>query len=156
MKSLVVYYSRTGNTGKIARELADALQSDIEEIKDTKKRSGILGWLRSVRDAMNGSLTVLEDPVNDPAGYDLIIIGTPIWASHVSSPVRTYIHQKQAKFNQVAFFSTAGGDNFTGPFNDMRELSGKSPVATLGVRGKEIKDGTYKSKVQEFIKALPI
>jgi hypothetical protein len=56
----------------------------------------------------------------------------------------------------VAFFCTAGGDNFTGTFNDMGKLSGKSPVATLGVRGKEIKNGTYGSKIEEFIKALPM
>lgn len=156
MKSLVVYYSRTGHTDKVARELADALESDVEEIIDTKKRSGILGWIRSVIDARNKSLTVLKDPINDPAEYDLLIIGTPIWASHVSTPVRTYINQNQAKLNDLAFFCTAGGENFTGTFNDMRELSGKSPVATLGVRGKEIKDGSYKSKIQEFIKALPM
>lgn len=156
MKYLVVYYSRTGHTHEVARELADALQGDVEEIKDTKKRSGILGWLLSGRDAMSGSLTVLEEPANDPEEYDLLVIGTPNWASHVSAPVRTYIHQNKAKFKDVAFFCTAGGDNFTGPFNDMQEISGKSPVATLGVRGKEIKDGSYKSKIQEFVKALRV
>jgi flavodoxin len=156
MKTLIVYYSRSGHTAKIAQELADALEGDIEEIIDTKNRSGILGWLRSGRDAMNQSLTILKDPVNDPADYDLLIIGTPIWASHVSTPVRTYIHQNQEKFNQLAFFCTAGGDNHSGTFNDMKELSGKSPVASLGVSGKEIKNGTYGSKIEGFIKALPM
>lgn len=91
MKSLVAYYTRTRHTQEVALELADVLQGDVEEIKDTKKRSGILGWLRSGRDAMNGSLTVLEEPANEPAEYDLLVIGTPNWASHVSTPVRTYI-----------------------------------------------------------------
>lgn len=77
MKTLLVYYSRSGHTAKIAQELADALECDIEEIIDTKNRSGIIGWLRSGRDAMNQSLTLLKDPVNDPADYDLLVIGTP-------------------------------------------------------------------------------
>ena len=154
MKSLVVYYSRTGHTAKIAQELANALECDIEEIIDTKKRSGILGWLRSGRDAGNQSLTVLKEPVNDPANYDLLIIGTPIWAGHVSTPVRTYIHQNMASFNNVAFFCTAGGDKFSGAFDDMRELSGIAPVATLGVRAKEINKKTYTDKIQEFTKAI--
>ncbi len=156
MKTLILYYSRSGHTAKIAQELADALEGDIEEIIDTKNRSGIIGWLRSGRDAMNKSLTLLKDPVNDPTEYDLIVIGTPNWAGHVSTPTRTYMHQNQAKFKEIAFFCTAGGDNFTGPFNEMKELNGKSPVATLGVRGKEIKDGIYESNLQEFIKALPM
>jgi flavodoxin len=154
MKSLVIYYSRTGHTAKIAQELADALECDIEEIIDTKKRSGVLGWLRSGRDAGNQSLTVLKDPIKDPANYDLVIIGTPLWAGHVSTPVRTYIHQNQAKFNNVAFFCTAGGNKFSGVFDDMGELSGIAPVATLGVRGKEIKKRTYIVKIEDFIKAI--
>lgn len=154
MKSLVVFYSRTGNTAKIAREIADGLNCDIEEIIDTKDRSGVLNYLTSSRDAMGKALTVLEDPTNDPAGYDLVIIGTPKWANHVSTPVRTYLNQNQEKFKELAFFCTVGGDDFTGPINDMIELSRKSPVATLGVRGKDFKNGTYHSRVEEFIKAI--
>jgi len=41
-------------------------------------------------------------------------------------------------------------------FNDMEELSGKSSIATLGVREKDLKDGSYKSKVTEFIKKIPL
>jgi flavodoxin len=43
MKTLVVYYSRTGTTRKVAEAIAGILRCDIEEVVDTKKRSGILG-----------------------------------------------------------------------------------------------------------------
>ncbi len=154
MKTLVVYYSRTGKTGMIAEEIANTLGCDIEEIIDTKSRSGILGWLRSGNDARNKSLTVLNDLVNDPADYDLVVIGTPVWAGHVSAPVRTYISQKQAYFNNVAFFCTAGGNNFAGVFMDMTDLAGTSPTGTLGISGKDIKSGTYQSKIQDFAKVI--
>jgi flavodoxin len=153
MKTLVVFYSRIGNTRKVAEELEKVLECDIEEIIDTKNRSGSLGYMRSGRDAMTQKLTVLQDITNDPSTYDLIVIGTPLWAGHVSTPVRTYMHQ-QENFNNVAFFCTAGGVGFEGTFKDMEELSGKSPLATLGVRAKEIKDGSYKSKVAEFVKKI--
>ena len=154
MKKLVVYYSRTGNTHKVAEEITNGLECDIEEIIDTKNRSGPLGYIRSGRDAGNRKLTVLKDIINDPSQYDLLIIGTPLWAWHVSTPVRTYIHENQANFKDVAFFCTAGGKNFDGAFNDMNELCGTSPLVTLGVRAKEIKDGSYKSKVAEFTKKI--
>ncbi|MCE5213975.1 MAG: flavodoxin [Methanobacterium sp.] len=154
MKTLVIYFSRTGNTQMVAEEIANALGCDTEEIIDTKSRSGILGWIRSGRDAGNKSLTVLEDPVNDPADYDLLVIGTPTWGGHVSTPVRTYISQKQAYFNNVAFFCTAGGDKFAGVFMDMTDLAGTSPMGTLGVSGKDIKSGNYQSKVQDFVKEI--
>ncbi|MGZ7108728.1 MAG: flavodoxin family protein, partial [Methanobacterium sp.] len=139
---------------KVAEEIKNSLDCDIEEIIDTQNRSGPLGYMRSGRDASRGKLTILKDIINDPSQYDLLIIGTPLWAWHVSTPVRTYIHNNQANFNNVAFFCTAGGKGFDGAFNDMEELSGKSTLATLGVREKEIKDESYKSKVAEFTKNL--
>lgn len=154
MDILVVFYSRSGNTGKVAEEIRDRLECDIEEIVDTKNRSGVLGFLRSGRDARNQKLTVLKDIINDPSTYDLLIIGTPLWGGHVSTPVRTYIHQNQANFKSVAFFCTAGGKSFDGAFNDMRELCGVAPTESLGVQAKEVKDGSYKSKVAEFVKII--
>jgi len=154
MKMLVVFYSRTGNTRKVGEEIANALDSDIEEIIDTKNRSGPLGYIRSGRDASTRKLTVLKDVINDPSQYDLLIIGTPLWAWHVSTPVRTYIHENQTNFNRVAFFCTAGGTSFDGAFNDMKDLCETNPIAILGLREKEIKDGSYKTKVAEFIKKI--
>ena len=154
MKILVVFYSRTGNTRRVAEEIINSLDCDIEEIIDTKNRSGMLGYIRSGRDANSRKLTVLKDIINDPSKFDLLIIGTPIWGGHVSTPVRTYIHQNQANFKSVAFFCTAGGKSFDGAFNDMRELCGVAPIENLGVQAKEVKDGSYKSKVAEFVKII--
>jgi flavodoxin len=51
MKALIVYYSRTGRTKKIAKEIQLGIKAEIEEIKDSKNRKGILGWLSAGRDA---------------------------------------------------------------------------------------------------------
>lgn len=65
------------------------------------------------------------------------------WNTHLSSnlsaPVRTYITQNRGKFHNVAFFIIAGGFKFDGVFQDIRELIGISPRATLGINEKEIK-----------------
>ena len=57
MKTLIVYYSRTGLTKKIATHISETLKADIDEIIDTKKRSGAIGYMSGGRDAMKGSLT---------------------------------------------------------------------------------------------------
>lgn len=44
MKTLVVYYSRSGNTRLVAQEISSAIDSDIEEIADTKNWSGTMGF----------------------------------------------------------------------------------------------------------------
>jgi hypothetical protein len=72
----------------------------------------------------------------------------------MSTPIRTYITQNHAKFNNVAFFGTSMSAPLDGTFNEMTELSGASPLAELSLRGKENKDGRYKPKVAEFVKII--
>lgn len=151
MKTLVVFYSRTENTKKIAESISKSLDCDIEEIVDTEKRGGIIGYIKSGYEASRGKLSKIKDPKNDASQYDLVIIGTPVWAGKMAVPVRTYITQNHDKFNNVAFFSTAGGTNFDGTFSDMKEVSGTSPIAEIGIRAKEVQDESYKPKVTEFL-----
>ena len=51
MRALVVFYSRTGNTKRIAEDISKTLNADIEELYDAKGRKGITGWLVSGMDA---------------------------------------------------------------------------------------------------------
>jgi len=57
MKSLVVYYSRTGNAKFVAETVAAELGSDVEEVVDLTGREGKLGWMSAGRDAMGGKET---------------------------------------------------------------------------------------------------
>jgi flavodoxin len=150
MKSLVVYYSRTGTTKKVAEAIADVLKCDIEEVLDTKKRSGVLGWLRSGRETLSKKLTTIEKIRKNPDLYDLIIIGTPVWNSTVSTPIRTYISQYRERFKEVAFLCTQGGSGHDA-FNDMEDLCGKKPVAILPLRGQEVENGEYTDKVKQLV-----
>ena len=108
MNGLVVFYSRTGNTKRIAQELADELDWDIEEIHDIKKRAGIIGWLRSGFDAFREKLTEIKPLEKNPADYEMVLLGTPVWASKMTPAIRTYIKQNKENLNSTAFFCTEG------------------------------------------------
>lgn len=82
MKALVAYYSRGGTTKKVAEKISALLEADIEEIHDLKKRSGIIGWLKSARDASSRKLTTLEAVKNDASTYDIIVIGPTHMGRH--------------------------------------------------------------------------
>ncbi len=106
-KILVVYYSRTGNTKKVALNLAKKINADCEEIIDLKERNRIIiGWLVSGKDATMKKMTEIEFK-KDPSKYDLVIIGTPVWSWTVTPAIRTYLSEN--KFKKVAFFCTNGG-----------------------------------------------
>ncbi|MCM8759092.1 MAG: hypothetical protein NC906_04890 [Candidatus Omnitrophica bacterium] len=152
-KILVVYYSRTGTTKKIAQEIAEFLSCDIEEIIDQKNRSGIKGFMSGGKDAMKRELTEIKPIEKDPANYDIIIIGTPVWAANMAPAVRTYIMQNREKFKNVAFFCTTGGTGVEKTFIEMDVAAKKQPIATFSATTSEVKKNTYQ-RFKEFIEKI--
>ncbi|HEY5138792.1 MAG TPA: hypothetical protein VIJ25_05660 [Methylococcales bacterium] len=154
MKALVVFYSRTGATKQVAEALAESLNCDSEELIDTKKRGGPLGFLSAGKDAKAKKLTKLTDIKRDPALYDLVILGTPIWAGTLSSAARTYIANNKSKFKRVAFFCTHGGGESQQLFAEMEALCERRPVSILALQEKEVKTGNYQGKIRQFVDGL--
>lgn len=156
MNALVAYYSRTGTTRKVAEKLTILLKCVGEEIHDAKNRKGILGFLGAGKDATTKELTTIEKVSNDPASYDIVIIGTPMWNRRMSAAVRTYLTRYKDSFKKVAFFCTYQYTN-DNPFEEMESVCGKRPVATLRLhRKQEVAVDQYAEKAEEFIDRLSI
>jgi len=153
MKALVVYYSRSGATRKVAEELARRLGADVEELRSRKSYSGILGYMTAGRAAMKGKPAELHPIQRDPAGYDLVVVGTPMWAYKMSTPVLAFLMENGKQLKEVAFFCTRGGSEVGEMFAEMAALS-KAPVATLGLLTKEAKAGACTGELERFAKAI--
>jgi flavodoxin len=154
-KIIVVYYTRTGTTKKVAEAIADNLKCEIEEIIDTKNRKGIFGWLRSGSDAMRERLAVIKDIKHNPAAYDMVIMGTPNWGSNLVPAIRTYITQNKGNLKNVAFFCTTDGSGEK-VLKNLEILLGRKPVFSLGFISKEVKKGEYTQKVKEVLDKIKI
>ena len=149
MKSLVVYYSRTGNARFAAETIAAEIGADIEEVIDQKKRNGPLGFLTGGSDARRGKETEISPTVKSPAEYDLIIVGTPVWASRPSPAIATYLKKNNLSGKKVAFFFTRGGKKPTAldetktliPNSEfIGQLSLINPILTKDESEKQIRD----------------
>jgi flavodoxin len=114
LKSLVVYYSRTGNARFVAQTVAAQVGADVEEVVDLKKRGGAFGFLSGGRDASRGKETEIAPSSKSPADYDLIIIGTPIWAGHPTPAITTYLKKNDLSSKKVAVFFVQGGKKLQG------------------------------------------
>ncbi len=154
LKILVTFYSRSGRTKKVAEAISDILKCDKEEIFDIKSREGILGFLSAGTDANLRRLTTIKEIKNNPSLYDLVIIGTPIWSSNISTPIRTYLSLYKDDFKKVAFFCARLGSDTKKVFDDMENLSQKTPLALLELTSREMARDQYMQKVKEFIKNL--
>jgi flavodoxin len=109
MKSLVVYYSRTGNAKFVAETIAAEIGSDIEEIVDLKKRSGVLGFLIGGFDATTGKETEIAETKKLTEEYELVIVGTPVWNSRPTPAIKTYLHKNNLSGKKIAVFATLSG-----------------------------------------------
>ena len=154
MNGLIVYFSRTGRTRKAAEAIQALTGFDIEEIKEAKGRGGPIGWLKSGMESTRKMLPEIEAPQHELASYDLVVIGTPIWASNMSSPVRAYINSHGPDIKSVALFCTGDGNDPETAFAPITEMLGKEPVATLGLIGEEREGETANKRIEAFVAEL--
>lgn len=149
-KFLVVFYSRTGTTKRLAEAISIVLKCDIDEIREPTDRNGVLGYLRSGKESAWRELPKILKPIKNPENYDVVILGTPVWSATMSSPVRSYINENREKIKKLAFFSSCssvGGITFI----EMEKFSKKKPLATMELKTYEIMKGGYIQKINDFI-----
>jgi len=109
---LIVYYSLTGNTKFIAEVLIDSIEADVLELKPIKELKAdsstrfIWGGYQST---MKKKPKLMDFDVN-PLEYDLIILGTPVWAWNISPPMRSFLSKFDFSGKNVALWMCHAGD----------------------------------------------
>jgi uncharacterized protein len=150
-KVLIAYYSRSGNTKKVAKYLAENMDFDIDEIK-TDNRDGIIGYIKSGYESAANKKSRIKFNKN-PEKYDLVILGTPTWANTISSPIRTYL--VLCKNVKVAAFCTMNGKN-SGDAH--KEVSSNTPSfkGMIDINSKKIKKNLYQNSTLEFFRKIKL
>lgn len=151
MKTLLIYYSRTGITRKVAEFIQSQSNCDSEEIISIKKRAGVIGFMLSGREGLKKELAEIENTKSNVTEYDLVIIGTPIWAGNISSPVRTYLTQNAGKFKKLAAFCTMGGDDPEKSFSEIEKVSNAKLFSKASFSTKDVKADDFKEKAKKFV-----
>jgi flavodoxin len=153
-KVLLVWYSRTGTTRAVAHAIARDLACDVEELIDTRGRGGIMGAARAAVDALLGRLTIVRTVTHDPAAYDLVIVGTPVWSGSVTPAVRTYLLAHRREFARIAFFCVSDSGLTRRVFEQMTALSGRAPDNILALHETDVRACAFMDRIHEFVSAL--
>ena len=154
MKYLIVYYSRTGNSANIAKKLSAELDSSIEKLEDNRNRSGFGGYMISGWEALRKKTPEINATTTDPAKFDMVIIGTPVWAANMSSPVRTYINKYNKYIENYALFCTYKGSGAEKTFSKIKKLFSTKASATMDVFDREIAKNKCSQKISRFIENI--
>ena len=111
MKRIIVYYSYTGNTKRIANYIKEKLSCDILEL--TPRVPFSTDYDEVVAEYQNNSIDNKEVPINDINinldEYDEIIIGTPVWWYTMCPVITTFLKQYNLSNKKVYMYATNAG-----------------------------------------------
>ncbi|MFH1429013.1 MAG: flavodoxin [Candidatus Margulisiibacteriota bacterium] len=110
-KTLIIYYSLEGHTRLAAESIAETLGADILELKPEKeiKKTGFMRYFWGGRQVVMKEAPGLNPLDKDPNIYDVLIIGTPVWAFTYAPPIRSFIAAAKPQGKKVAVFCTHEG-----------------------------------------------
>ncbi len=114
MKTAIVYYSMHGNVRYVSEKVAKELGADLIELIPVKAYpdKGAMQFIWG-----GSAVTFKKKPELEPysfnaSDYDLVIIGTPVWASNFTPPLRTFFENNDLTGKKIAVIATsAGGDS---------------------------------------------
>ena len=156
MKTAVIYYSFSGNSTMVAETIKGALGAEVFEIKtvDNKKRSNFaMLFLGGGQVLFNKKPAILPLSV-DISAYDLIILGTPVWAWSPAPALLTFLSEKKINGKKIALFCCHGGGKGK-VFEKLKALlPGNSFVGEIDFEEPASKmDGAaLKQKISEWVK----
>ena len=151
---LVVYFSRRGHTRAMARLIAEQCGAETEEIVDVVDRRGLLGYLRSMLEAVLRRPATIQPSSHSPRDFHTVIIGTPVWAWHLASPVRAYLCRHRGRFRRVAFFCCHRGWGPGAALDEVGRLCARSPAATLALSDREVAQGRHRPSLSRFVRSV--
>lgn len=118
MKTLVAYFSASGNTASLAKRVAQAAEADLFEIKPVEPYTDAdLKWTnplaRCNKEKIGKKNVPIADRVQDMDEYELVIIGFPVWYYTAPNIIETFVKSYDFSGKKVALFATSGGSDIT-------------------------------------------
>lgn len=157
-KTLVVYYSASGNTERVAKDIAEAAGADLFEIVPTEVyTSEDLNWTNSdsrvsrehddesLRDV---PLTTTE--VSDWDSYDTVFIGYPIWWGIAAWPVDTFVKSNDFTGKTVIPFATSSSSGMGQSGSLLADMAGTGEWQ----EGQRFSSGVSSDDVQSWVNGL--
>lgn len=157
-KTLVVYYSASGNTERVAKDIAEAAGADLFEIVPTEVyTSDDLDWTNpdsrvsrehddeSLRDV---PLTTTEVP--DWDSYDTVFIGYPIWWGIAAWPVDTFVKNNDFTGKTVIPFATSSSSGMGQSGSLLADMAGTGDWQ----EGQRFSSGVSSDDVQSWVNGL--
>ncbi|MFX1269774.1 MAG: flavodoxin family protein [Promethearchaeota archaeon] len=135
-KILIVYYSLTGNTQFIAEIIQDITKADILELKPIKElnSSSSMKYMWGGFQATMKMKPKLYEIDKNPLDYDLLFLGTPVWAWTYSPPLRSFLSMYDLSDKKIAIWTCSAGVPGKGLERFINALKDTEIIGKIGFR----------------------
>ncbi len=116
MKAIIIYYSLDGNVKLLSETIAAQIGADIIPLKLKKeiRNDSFMKYFWGGKQVVMKEIPELEPIDLNLANYDLVILGTPVWAGSYTPALRSFLEQVDLSGKKVALFcSHEGGIGLT-------------------------------------------
>jgi flavodoxin len=154
MSVCIVYHSETGNTKKIAEAVAKATGATLVPVRDLAGYNKITMYLIGGRKAMAGEKADIQPAKIDVSSYDLIIVGSPVWAWKPTPAANAAIAALAGcEGKRGMAFATSGGKpgGTLAVMEKALSARGMKVEGSFGFTRRELANAT---KIGEFIDAV--
>ena len=158
-KTLIVFYSLTGGTKRIAEMVQEKTGSDLCEVKTQRTYDPDMwkAWDEAQKETASGLLPKLAGQLPDLAGYDCIILGGPVWGWTISNPLLAYIKQSDFTGKKVAAFWTFYDHDEKYDEDVRKECKEATVVAGLPIpRSTMDDDESLSNKIDDWLKSIAL
>ncbi|MCL2115252.1 MAG: flavodoxin domain-containing protein [Methanobrevibacter sp.] len=159
MKTIIIYFSESGNTKQVAKTLSSLLSADLAEIKDIKSRIGFPERIFSAIDAFRENKTETIPEKVELKDYGVVYFGTPTWASNATPAIITIIDKCDLQGKDVVLFATMSGSGGESAINRMKEKvesRGARVVESFTVKTKNKNLSQIKKDSENIAKLLDL
>ena len=157
-KTLIAYFSASGETGKLAKTLSAVTGGDLFEIRsETAYTSADLNWMdkksRSTIEMSNhDSRPAIAAKRDNMDEYDTIFVGFPIWWYVAPTIINTFLESYDLKNKTIIPFATSGSSDM-GKTNE--KLAPSCPGSKL-LHGKVFNSYSSKADLAAWVEALSL
>lgn len=133
-KALVSYFSASGVTAKVAKNIAEAAGADLFEIKpEVPYTTADLNWMdknsrSTVEMKDKSSRPAIAEKLSNMADYDTVYVGFPIWWYVAPTIINTFLESYDMAGKKIILFATSGGSGFG---KTVENLEGSCPGASI-------------------------
>lgn len=108
MKTLIAYYSQSGQTKQMAEMIAEKTGADLYEIVPQRTYNDDMwkAWDEAQVERKENNYPALKGELPDISGYDTILIGTGIWGYTMANPVTSFVRAMDFTGKKVSAFWT--------------------------------------------------